>query len=771
MKYNFFILIMFLFCTCRQVKNTEMYPLQNSNSNPQPLYSNKISNKYMPVMGVWGWREKELKPEGYKEAIDQMSKNSPFNLINLFLRFPDKEIVDKKVHAQVKLATEYALKHNIALVADIDVRQARRTFKNLYPQDLQEMIRIKEVPLSEDDSTSIVIHSVDLSDHYTGGDIENHIPLSSKLLKIFTYNKQEDGIVAETIIDITDFKKVVHSCKDSIVISLPKSTKSFASVMVSFTHLYPDVFSSSLIEFQRKIIQQYSDIPLAGVCKDEWGFPPYQKYIFNPYPGNYYNGIDDFWYSKSMGEAYLEKTNGRDILFDFILMTKKVLGMDSEKFMAINNYTEMCFKRHSELEQDYYQTVKEVFGPNAAVTVHPTWWPYPESYEFIKNGLNWWSATRDWAQTDETTPFGVRTALSKKWNSPVWYNMYYHPGDMHEQLWTSVLAGGRICYLSYSQLFDSELMRAESRIRLLNYIAESPLDCSIAVVFGHTSAMNWAGAYYDDVGMELIDSLWKKGYPADLIPTSEITNGSLYVDSDGTVCYGNQKYSAIVLYNPEFEKESTLAFLNNAVSGNTKLFQIGNWTYDFDGNSLGADSIMPSKIVQVEDTQKTLLKLIKILEQQNVFKHSPATTIIYDKYKYLADYNHKSYAPPTTGFSKLIDGTIIHVAGTYDVSGDPIKLDYTHEGKKIKTDAIGVVAFRFGNQNSLEAFVAGGLKYLESDNFKIELNERIDIALWKNSKNKWEGVIQSERPSIPDELKGITENWTLLRVPSPPPVN
>lgn len=44
--------------------------------------------------------------------------------------------------------------------------------------------------------------------------------------------------------------------------------------MVSYKHLTPDVFAPHLIEFTRQIIRNYSDIPLAGGMRDEWGFPP-----------------------------------------------------------------------------------------------------------------------------------------------------------------------------------------------------------------------------------------------------------------------------------------------------------------------------------------------------------------------------------------------------------------------------------------------------------------------------------------------------------------
>lgn len=763
-------LLLFIFGGCHHDKQLAKYPM-NTDFSKNPIgVSNQISNQYMPVIGVWGWREKELKPDGYKESIDQISKNSPFNLIVLFLRFPDKEIIDRDVHDQVKQATEYALKQNIALVADIDVRQARQAFKELYPDDLQQMLRIKETSLLEKDSVTTTIQSIDLSDHYSGGNIQNHVPLNGKLIRVYAYCRSNEGIDAKTVEDITGKCVIKHSSKDSIMVTIPNSDNSntHASVIGSFTHLYPDIFSSGIVEFQQKIIRDYGDIPLAGVCKDEWGFPPYQDYIFNPYPASYHTGIDDFWFSSSMAKVYADKTNGRDIIFDFLAMTKKMVGKESESVMAINTFNDMVLERNSYLETDYYQTVKETFGPNAAVTVHPTWWPYPESFEYKKNGLDWWSATRDWAQTDETVPFAVRTALSKKWNSPVWYNMYYHKGDLAEQLWSSVLGGGRINYLSYPMLFNPDLMRAESRIRLLNYIAETPLECPVAVIFGHSSAMNWRGQNYDDVGLALTDSLWYKGYPADLIPTSEIENGSLFVDENGKICYGEQKYEVVVLYHPDFEKSTTMDFFNKAAKGETKMLQVGDWIRDFNGKPINGNERLPSEMIQCSNIDDVIPKILEILNSRNTFKQSPATYIISDKFKYLANFEHKSFAPPTTGHCKLIDGTIIHTAGTNDISGDPLNIEFEMNGQTVVIDAVGVSAVRFDRNNNLQALVAGGLKYFETKDFQIELDERTDIALWVNSKGKWEGVIQGDVSIVPKELSDITKKWTVLGLPTPP---
>ena len=731
----------------------------------QDILSNQLSNQYMPVIGVWLWNEECLLPDGYKQFIDQAGKNSPYNLLIPFLRFPDKEITEDDIHSQVKLAAKYASEQNIFLVPDLDIRSARRAFKNKYPDELQEMLRIKEAMLSESDSTEVVIPSLDLSDHYSGGDILHHISIKGSLLHVFVYHCTSEGIEEETLKDITIKCRIISSSGDSVKVKIPPckfpdKQPAFASVMVSFTHLYPDIFAPHLIDFQRDIIRQYADCKLAGVCKDEWGFPPY-------YPRFYRSGINDFWYSKYRAKMYAEKTGGRNLLQDCLLMAKGVKGKETERQMVINHFMEMSRQRNIALENDFYKTVKQVFGPDAAVTVHSTWWPYPDRNEYKKNGLDWWACRRDWAQTDEVTPYAVRTALCKKWDSPVWYNMYYKE-DLATQMWSSALAGGRINYLPFQSLFDEKLMRAESRIRLLNYISKSPLNCPVAVIFGHPCTMNWAGPHYNDIGMQLVDSLWHKGYPADLIPTSEIENGSLYIDSEGYISYGKQRYTAVVLYHPEFEKKSTARFFSKADNGKTVLFRIGDWTYDFNGSPVNGNDLLPVSMKVSHHVDDIITELVKVMQEKSVIPQSPATNVIDNTYFNLRDFNHSSCSPPVTGFSHLMDGTVIHISGNDDVRGDTLKLNFNIDNFIVSMDAIGVTAVRLDEKGGLQALAAGSLKSFETGDFKIQLDERLDVALWINAEGQWQGVIQGNQEKIPDELLKITKNWTYLHLPVPP---
>jgi hypothetical protein len=246
--------------------------------------------------------------------------------------------------------------------------------------------------------------------------------------------------------------------------------------------------------------------------------------------------------------------------------------------------------------------------------------------------------------------------------------------------------------------------------------------------------MNWAGPDYDDVGMDLVNSLWCRGIPTDLIPSSEIGNKSLYIDEEGWICYGSQRYSAIILYHPEFEKIKMADFFSRKLKTKTRMFRIGEWQHDFEGKSFDGNSALPESMTAIVGSESLLSEITNILGEQNIDLQTPASC---QNKNGIIDIIH-----PATGVSRLIDGTIIHIAGTGSESGDPINTRFKIKGKDVFFDALGVAAVRLDKNGNVQALVAGGLKSFKSGNFEINLTDRIDIALWINDKGKWEGVIQ-----------------------------
>ncbi|MCX5759449.1 MAG: hypothetical protein NTU83_13275, partial [Candidatus Hydrogenedentes bacterium] len=549
-----------------------------------------------PALGCWFWHEEDLKDRHYRDYVDVVAQHTGFTLLTTSLRISQGELTDDVIHDNIVDASEYARQFGIGVVMDLDVRLAREAFQRAYPNELQEMLRIREMPRAAEGDTFLEVTPEPLSDHYTYK-AKPYLPVSSRLVHVYAFARGAEGIAPDTVTDISAACRVAENSENKIRIAVPSvaTAQPVVCVCVAFAHLTPDVFAPHLLAFQRELLRRYADAKLAGACKDEWGFPP----CFDGTPAH-----NDFWYSEPMAAEYRMRT-GRDLVRDCLLMYAGEAGREADRQGAVNHFMEMNRQRNVEIEGDFYQAVKEVFGASAMVSTHPTWYPYCDRREFKKNGLDWWAARRDYAQTDEVTPFCARTALAKKWNQSVWYNMFYAPEkrEYETAIWSHALAGGRVNFhpvyplkeapgWSMTDLFTGDLMRGEARIRLLNFISPAPLDCRVAVVFGHACAMNWAGPAYEDVGLGVVDPLWRAGYYADLIPSSEIESGALTIDG-GNVAYGTQHYDVVVLYHPEFEKPVTGEFFRKAAEGQTTLYRVGDWTRDFEGKPFDGNAVLP----------------------------------------------------------------------------------------------------------------------------------------------------------------------------------
>lgn len=137
-------------------------------------------------------------------------------------------------------------------------------------------------------------------------------------------------------------------------------------VLVEFELFTPDVFSPHLIAYQRELLELYADLPLRGAVKDEWGFPPTSTRIIQHRA---------FWYSSGYEDAYRKASNGRSLLDDLPLMALAFRGRATERARAINRFMFLNLQRQRTIEEAYYRDVKAIFGEQAYVTKHATWYP------------------------------------------------------------------------------------------------------------------------------------------------------------------------------------------------------------------------------------------------------------------------------------------------------------------------------------------------------------------------------------------------------------
>jgi hypothetical protein len=710
-----------------------------------------------PAIGCWFPLEDDFKPGGYKRFLDLYAKHSPFKYLTTSARTPI-DLADPKTHDQIKKAAEYAQSLGIELVYELSVPFARQKFAEEYPGEMMQVVRLRDISLKDSEEVSMTIESLNYGNF--GFYNWNWNSIDGQLLRVYSFKKGAGGV--EDVRDITNRCIINTEDKDSVMVTIPclaEDKNRAACVMAKFTLFWPDVFSPNLSAFEKQMMENYADVPLAGAAKDEWG---YEK-IAIP---------DDLWYSEFLNNEYSKRRPGHDLVRDLFLMSKGESGRRDDQVAAINHYMEMFWQRNGEIETKYYNSTKEVFGKNAVVGTHPTWYPYPGKREASRNGIDWWVAKRDLAQTDESTPFCVRTSLAKKWNSPLWYNMYYNKSiePYEEDIWRHALGGGR---MNIHPLYPSneytigllregeKLFRADCRIRLLNYISTAPIDCPVAVVFSHPGAINWSGSGYGDAGVHVSDLFWEKGYYADLIPSSEIKNGALKVSEEGYIQYGPQKYKAVVFYQPQFERQEVGEFFHKAAQkGKTLLYCIGKWDMDFEGDAVNIKKMLP-ETMHLLDSSNYVRGLNELMEELDF---DPQTTC---EMRTVHPNHPPSMMPETRGECRLLDGTMIYASGKYNLVGDPIQRTFKVNEQQVSFDAVGIAAVRLDQYGKLEALAAGGLKLFKGGGLTIELDEPVDLALWRDKKGQWQGVIQDWEGPLPAPLSAITNNWMKLKVPLP----
>jgi hypothetical protein len=704
-----------------------------------------------PAIGCWFPMDRDFQPEGYKQFFDLYAKHSPIKLLTTSIRCK-RWMTDPQVHDQMKAAAEYARSLGMGIVLELDWPFARPAFVEKYPDELQGVVGVCEAPLKT--TGAVELSRAPLNAHYFW-DSKGYVSVTGQVLRVWSYRAGPEG--AEAVEDITARALVVQANAQSVKVSIPclaADEGRHVCLMALFYMYQPDLFAPHLTSFDHDVLRQYADVPLAGVCKDEGGFVPSESFAFP----------DNLWFSPFLAKAYAERRPSHDLTRDLLLMSKGEKGRKAERAAAINHYMELFWKRNAEIETEYYHAIKSVFGKETMVGTHPTWQPLPCQQEVVRNGLDWWGVTRDLAQTDEVAPYGVRTALAKKWHSPLWYNMYYAGSvkPYESELWANVLGGGRINWhplwpftpldkVNYSlPPVAGKLWRADCRIRLLNYISTRPVDCPVAIVFSHPRACNWAEPGFGDSGWGLCDDLWNEGYYADLIPSSEIASGSLKVSEDGYVQYGPQKYALAVFYHPQYERPMAGAFFRQAAAtGKTLLYRTGDWTMDFDGNPVEVKTMLPAQMMELAGSASACGPAI--ISRLKAAGLEPQT----------GGRGHQRLR----GQCRLLDGTVILASGEKDVMGDPIQKTLNVDGHEVAFDAVGVAAVRLDKDGKLEALAAGGLKRFAVGKTKIELPQRADVALWKDTKGVWQGVLQDYEGEVPADLKAITAHWLRLAVP------
>lgn len=805
-----FILIAFFLITLRCYG--EELPFLNPD-HPNRLPASFEGKPILPDFGCF-WSFSSLDDDSYKTFPDAVAPSGAFDAFYLTLRSHEKIVDNQPLLEKTRQAVEYArAQYGIGTLLDIDVRIARKEFAQQYPDLLQERLFLDEkeldftVPNRKESSNSapksleFLFQTGSLTDHYTG-----KYPYSiqgNRLAKAWIYQKNDQNeILPQTIRDVSQEVVFQSLNNEKCCVIVPESLrfsikdkfdfeehfKTFICVAAAFQLLYPDIFAEETLNLERQIYEMYRTVPAAGIGKDEWGFPPCFAREDN---------LNDYWFSRRMSEKYAETTNGRSLLDDFLLMFRPQQSRETERLQCFDDFHRLCLKQVLRYEIQNYYLSKEIWGSNAFIGVHGTWFPWPNICEFRKNGLFWWQMPRDYAQSDEFVPFCCRNSMAKATRS-TWINMFYSsyiPPYINEH-WTAALSAGRVhLHGIYPTVADSPshpinarilpiteagVDRIRSKIRLLNLITNSPLNSSVAVVFGHFGVMNPLREEYKKVGVELCDHLALAGYPADLIPSDEINSVDLqnrplwFQNKDGFLQYGAQAYRYIVFYGVNDSDRNDFEALA----------------------ALKTDKCQTHIVeipVQIESSQKisVLDSIINSLKEANIPVQTPWKA---EQEQFMSGTDEISTRPNRNGFALLIDGTYIRIASQNNSTGEDIILEdepiLSNSGQLFGTVSVqcnGLFACRFNENGILTALVATDLRFFSCNDLEInliddfenkEVPEGLDVVLLRknegqmiesgNAQHSWLGIFQARENNLPDSLKKITADWQFLASPFPP---
>ena len=780
----------FLIAASSQAKEYEPLNPTAPDRLPKELDGRSVT----PEIGCfWSYGDDWSNGQGdvYKNQIDAEAPYGAFDAVLLTLRSCNTIVGNEKARDAAKKAAEYAReRYGIGTLLDIDVRIARYDFEKARPDLAQERLLFMETEIAgEGEKGNLKFSCPNLSDHYTGN--APYFVRGGRVVKAWCYRRTADGAIDPgSVIDVSDsvvwdktqyvvdkkpIDKVDSTSRNGLSVSFDRSEMAkrgdFITCAAAFRYSYPDLFADETLELEKKLYESFRDVPALGVGKDEWGFPP----CFNRV-----DALDDYWYSERMRAAYAKKYGNRDLVDDLFLAFRPQADKNDERVECVDRFRRLCGDRVVEYEFQNYAAAKAIWGDDAFVGVHCTWYPWPNMLEMRKGGIMWWKAPRDVAQVDEYVPFCVRNSLAKACDS-LWVNMFYANAlaPYVWEHWTAAASGGRVhIHQIYPRnensptnpidpkwlpiVADAGAGKIRQKIRMLNLVSNSQVDAPVAVIFGRFAASNPLRPEYMTVGVDVCDRLATRGYPADLTPIDEMSSATLdgkprWTVNDGYLQYGNQKYHAVIL-NGESPAEGAdyAAFRALAASAKECKTQI---------ISLAPGASKEEKDALVEGVVATL-KERGVPEQ---------TAWVRDEFAFGGG-DEISTRPPRRAFSRFLDGTLLWISAQENDLGDPIVLNKEKialaGGKstpEISAVANGVFAARFNDDGELTAVVASELKSLSIGEFNATLSEDvigddpIDVAIWKTNDGKWFGVFQRSRNELPEALEGLASTWKYLQ--------
>lgn len=595
----------------------------------------------------WKWDD-EIFNTNLLDKIEDICSRTEIHSIFIALHWVKRSIWDQELIEKIKFCGRELHNRGRKLYVEVCPRKEGAEFFKKHPNQVPFLTTATEIPLDHLGYGNTRIRTESISHFWrTNSNIEDQV------LTAYTMVKDGDnGFVGGTLKNIKssvtiDNETTLNNGEKYLNIFVDAGEdhrNKTAVVFIGIPQAIPELASKDLPRFFGEMLDNFSVGDMDGVCSDEWGYDVWIRLSEEDSKGKGSQQWKDYFfehvtYSKNFDGLY-KKFGGSPLIDDLIYFFYIEDGNTEKSIEKVNLYHKTFRSIMRKNDEDMYELTKGKLGHDTFFGVHPTWWGnnYLENFEGFKNGFYWWEAKRDIAQTDEIVIMPIRTALAHKWKSPIWYNMWYSMGTRdidtyYEETWNNVRYGGRTHYLAYECPNESVVLELKPKgmlesiekmdaiVRSIDPYQKSQPDSRVLVLFGIENALNW---YFNDEKrppwyprhkvlsqvLECTDRIFDS-YLCDLVPTSEIENGSLSIDGD-RARYGNQIYDAVILLAPDSMGKICYDFLSGI--NRERLVVAGDYNIYSDGKEIspshkaildggiGLDEIFcPNEIIRILD--------------------------------------------------------------------------------------------------------------------------------------------------------------------------
>jgi hypothetical protein len=558
-------------------------------------YEEPIQNENYPELLYWFFTPQTLDPQQYTRDVKHISEDSPFDFPFLTPRNGVQLFDNRAAHDAVGGIVSEAHKNAIRIGVQFPLQEIE-SVRNFSFDDEQTAVADAET-LLDANGHATVRASIKL---------RFAAPVKTELLRAFVFRKTGDGEYdAATLKDVT--AKVQSSQVEPGTLDVtfdlgPESAGETAFVMATTWYKALDLFSDAFTRWVHEAIDQYRDIPLDGTALDEFGYMRIPTVPATPWRGHIAG--------RAFGEQF-EKATGRPLTQTLFETRYAPAGHPDVRIRAINIYWDFLRSGPLRIENEFYRSSRQVFGPKMLAGIHNTFHNHLTNDEAWATGINWWTIPRQYGMSDEDLSLPLRMGLLVSHPGNIMYDQFY--GFDLERFAAKAINdarfNARLHYHGYndtgrwgadlaSAAFLDKINPVERKIRLLNRFDPVAPRLPLLVIFGMPALLNWypdqaARNGFDVNGSlhieEKVQAIWSAGYRCAVVPSDLIDNGALRLDAQNRPVLNGHVFQAVVYLYPQYAKRTTLDFLERFTAHGGALMLEGDAARDFDGEPIGAE--------------------------------------------------------------------------------------------------------------------------------------------------------------------------------------